>query len=158
MKLIILTILTPIIMLLPAAVLLQPAYAATTACGKSTAAKQVGIGVGETNSGSCDESGVNKTVSAIIDILSFVVGIAAVVAMISGGFKYVTSGGDAGKVGNAKNTLIYALVGLAVAAIAQALVHFVINTAQNSVTGSALGSPSSIAISLPGLPSGDTSG
>jgi hypothetical protein len=128
MKRTLLIILTPIMMLLPAAAIMQPVYA----CGSSTAAQQVGDGVGETNGGACDDSGVDSTVKAVIDILSFVVGVAAVVAMISGGFKYITSGGDAGKVSNAKNTLIYALIGLAIAALAQVLVHFVVNTANNT--------------------------
>jgi hypothetical protein len=42
-------------------------------------------------------------------------------------FKYITSNGDATKIGSAKTTLIYALVGLAIAALAQALVHFVLS-------------------------------
>ena len=45
--------------------------------------------------------------------------------IIISGFKYVTAGGDSAKVGSAKNTLIYALVGLVIAALAQFIVHFV---------------------------------
>jgi uncharacterized membrane protein YuzA (DUF378 family) len=65
-------------------------------------------------------------VSTIVNILSLIVGMAGVIMVVYSGMKYVTSGGDANKVGSAKNTLIYALVGLAVAAIAEFLVHFVL--------------------------------
>jgi hypothetical protein len=46
--------------------------------------------------------------------------------VIISGFKYVTSGGDPQKVSGAKSTLIYAIVGLIVVALAQILVHFVL--------------------------------
>jgi hypothetical protein len=55
-----------------------------------------------------------------------VVGVIAVIMIIIGGLKYVTSGGDSSAVGSAKNTIIYALVGLVVVALAQALVKFVL--------------------------------
>jgi hypothetical protein len=120
-------ILIPILMLLPATTLVMPAYAA---CNPSDAAQQVSNGVGQTTTGSpdtsCGQNGVTKAVSLAVNILSLVVGIAAVIAIILAGFKYITSAGESGKVGNAKSTLIYALIGLAIAALAQVLVHFVI--------------------------------
>jgi ABC-type sugar transport system permease subunit len=54
---------------------------------------------------------------------------------IVGGLRYITSGGDSSRVGAAKTTIIYALVGLVVVVLAQLIVHFVINQA-TSVTGS----------------------
>jgi hypothetical protein len=53
--------------------------------------------------------------------------------IIWGGFKYITSGGDTGNVSGAKNTLIFAIVGLIIVALAQFVVHFVLNTATSSV-------------------------
>ncbi len=47
--------------------------------------------------------------------------------IIIGGFKYVTSTGDSASISSAKNTILYALVGLAVVSLAQVLVHFVLN-------------------------------
>jgi len=81
------------------------------------------------NSQACGkgQSVITKIVAAVINILSTVIGIAAVIMIIVAGFKYITSGGDAGNVSSAKNTLVYALVGIAVAVLAQFLVHFVIN-------------------------------
>jgi hypothetical protein len=65
----------------------------------------------------------------IVNIFSLIVGVAAVIMIIVGGFRYITSGGDSTKVGGAKNTLIYAIVGLIIVALAQAIVHFVLNNA-----------------------------
>ncbi len=69
----------------------------------------------------------------IISIISIIVGIVAVIMIIYGGFRYITSGGDSGRVGNAKNTLIYAIIGLIIVALAQFLVHFVLTTATTAV-------------------------
>lgn len=107
----------------PAGLLAGNAYAA---CGHGSSAKdQVLTGIGQTGS-DCSSDGVTNAISAAVTILSIVAGIAAVIAIIIAGFKYITSGGDSGKVANAKSTLIYALVGLVVAALAQFLVHFVL--------------------------------
>lgn len=73
---------------------------------------------------------VGKLISSVVNLLSTIVGIAAVIMIIVSGFKYVTSGGDSGGIASAKTTLIYALVGLAIAALAQVLVRFVLNTAR----------------------------
>ena len=124
MKRIILAALMPIIMLLPAAAFIEPAYAA---CGNSSAAQQVSNGIDETATGpACDSSGVQTAISLAVNILSLVVGVAAVIVIIVSGFKYITSGGDASRVGNAKSTLIYALIGVAIAVLAQFIVHFVL--------------------------------
>ncbi len=75
---------------------------------------------------------VNSLIRTIINILSFVVGVVAVIMVIIGGFNYVTSGGDSNKVSSAKNTIIYALVGLVIVALSQVLVQFVFNQATNA--------------------------
>ncbi len=67
---------------------------------------------------------ITSIVKKIIDILSYIIGIAAIIMIIFAGFRYVTSGGDSGSVKNAKNTLIYAIVGLAIAALVQVIVIF----------------------------------
>ena len=72
---------------------------------------------------------VNSIVTSVINILSLVVGVVAVIMIIIGGLRYITSGGDSGQVGNAKNTILYAVVGLIVVALAQIIVRFVVNRA-----------------------------
>lgn len=64
-------------------------------------------------------------IRTVVSILSIVVGIIAVIMIIVSGLKYITSGGDASSVSGAKNTLIYALVGLFVAGSAQFIVNYV---------------------------------
>lgn len=69
---------------------------------------------------------VNSLITTIVNIFSFVVGTTAVIMIIVGGFRYVTSGGDSGKLGSAKGTITYALVGIAIVALAQGMVRFVL--------------------------------
>ena len=94
------------------------------------------------NSQNCGNAGKNGNTdlsgvaSKIVNIFSIIVGIVAVIMIIYGGFRYITSGGDSGSVGNAKNTLIYAIVGLIIVALAQFIVHYVLNTTSGAVPAS----------------------
>lgn len=63
----------------------------------------------------------------IINILSLLVGAIAVIMIIVGGFRYVTSAGSDSATGAAKKTILYAIVGLVIVALAQVIVHFVLN-------------------------------
>lgn len=65
-------------------------------------------------------------VGNVISLLLFILGIAAVVVIIIAGFMYVTSNGDSGKLEQAKNTILYAVVGLLVAIFAYVIVNFAI--------------------------------
>ena len=80
----------------------------------------------------CDTSGtqdtVNETVSLVINIFSWIVGVVSVIMIIYGGFRYITSGGSDEGVKNAKNTILYAIVGLVIVALAQIIVKFVLGT------------------------------
>jgi len=84
------------------------------------------------NGGNCSsvgESGFQSLLDKVVNIFSAIVGIIAVIMIIVGGLRYITSGGDSSRVGAAKTTIIYALVGLVVVVLAQLIVHFVINQA-----------------------------
>lgn len=87
-------------------------------------------GVGRTG-GSCNtgEAAVNNVIKAVVDTLSVVVGIVAVIMIVIGGFKYITSSGDSSNIQSAKNTILYAIVGLVIVALAQAIVAFVLGRA-----------------------------
>lgn len=61
-----------------------------------------------------------------INLLSLIGGVIAVIMVIIGGIKYTTSGGDTSKTASAKATIIAALIGLIVVALAQVIVQFVI--------------------------------
>ena len=66
--------------------------------------------------------------SKISSVLLFIVGAIAVIMIVIGGLRYVVSGGDASQVQSAKNTILYALVGIIVAILAYAAVNFVVNS------------------------------
>lgn len=94
-----------------------------------------GAGIAATSgdcSGDANTPGVDNIIAAAIKILSSIVGLAAVVVIIVGGFKYITSGGDSNKVGAAKNTIMYALIGVVIAVMAQVLVRFVFDKATST--------------------------
>lgn len=95
-----------------------------------TARDQVcqGVNAAAGGSGGCTDTGdVNKIIKVVINTFSVVVGVVAVIMIIVAGFKYITSGGDSGSISSAKNTLIYAIVGLVVVALAQGIVRFVLS-------------------------------
>lgn len=72
-------------------------------------------------------SSVNDIVATVVNVMSVLVGVTAVIMIIVGGFRYVTSAGDSGKTSGAKNTIIFALVGLVIVALAQTIVRFVLS-------------------------------
>ena len=86
----------------------------------------------------CTTSGgtsINDFVSKIINILSLIVGAVAVIMIIVGGLRYITSGGSDSSVTGAKNTILYAIIGLVIVALAQVIVHFVLNAITSSAGG-----------------------
>jgi uncharacterized membrane protein SirB2 len=75
-----------------------------------------------------DKSGENtkKFISTLSNTLLFILGVVAVIVIIFAGIFYATSGGDPNLVKKARDTLLYAAVGLIVAISAYAIVNFVI--------------------------------
>lgn len=85
---------------------------------------------------SCDESGdatLSGVVQRVINIFSIVVGSVSVIMIIIGGFRYIISGGDSTAVTAAKNTILYAIVGLVIVIFAQVIVRFVITNVSATV-------------------------
>lgn len=70
-----------------------------------------------------DTGGLFQTV---VNILLFLIGAVAVVMLIYGGFRYVTSAGDSSAVTSAKNTILYAIIGIVVALLSYAILDFVL--------------------------------
>ena len=69
--------------------------------------------------------GAGGIFQTITNILLFLIGAIAVIMLIIGGVRYVISGGDQAQVTSAKNTILYAIVGIVVAFLAFAAVNFV---------------------------------
>ena len=97
----------------------QPAYASAIGEARSGANK---VKTGGSNSGS-----VNAILRVVTNTLLFIIGAVAVVMIVLGGLKYVTSNGDSNSVQSAKNTILYSVIGLVVAVAAYAIVDFVLD-------------------------------
>ena len=73
-----------------------------------------------------NETGAEDLVKNIINILLTVASVVAVIMIIVGGIRYATSNGDSNNVTAAKNTIMYAVIGLVIAIFAYAIVNFVL--------------------------------
>lgn len=108
------------------------AASAPVAAQSSLAEQRLCEGSGGTYSGgNCRTAGKPQTVQGtfkvIANTLLFLVGAIAVIMIIIGGLRYVTSGGDQAGVNSAKNTILYAIIGVIVAFAGYAIVNFVID-------------------------------
>lgn len=65
-------------------------------------------------------------IKTVINILLYILGTIAVLVIIIGGIRYTTSNGEASSIKSAKDTILYAVIGLIVAMMAFAIVNFVI--------------------------------
>ncbi len=79
-----------------------------------------------------DLFGNNGVFKQITNTILYIVGIIAVIMLIIGGIKYVISGGDSKKVTDAKNTVLYAIIGLVIAFLAYAIINFVVSALPSS--------------------------
>lgn len=70
---------------------------------------------------------VDGIIKSVVSFLFWLIGILSVIMIIFGGIKYTTSAGDSGKLQSAKNTILYSVIGLAVAILALAIVNFVVD-------------------------------
>lgn len=70
------------------------------------------------------DSGVFTT---IINVMLYIIGAVSVLMLVYGGIRYTISGGDTNAVTAAKNTILYAVIGIVVALMSFAIVNFVVN-------------------------------
>ena len=97
----------------------------------ANASKALCAGSGGTwNAGNstCSKAGEKsfpQALGQVTNMLLFVIGAISVIVIIVGAIRYVTSGGEQAAVTGAKNTILYAVIGLIVAFMAYAIVNFV---------------------------------
>ena len=94
-----------------------------------SAANAIDVACQESGSSSavCDnDTSVGDVIGIVVNTLLFVVGLISVIMIIIGGIRYTISAGDTGAVTGAKNTILYAVVGLVVAFVAYAIVNWVL--------------------------------
>ena len=77
------------------------------------------------------QASVNNIVASVTKLISYIVGAVAVLVIIFAGFRFITSGGSNENTNSARNILMYAVIGLVIAVIAQLIVHLVINSASS---------------------------
>lgn len=120
----------------------DPAVGAGDGAGQAAAGGGAGSGAGteackgitEAFGGTCNATGggaaeqkeVGGIFGKVVGILSWLIGIVCVIMIIIGGFRYVIANGDSNSINGAKNTILYALVGLGIVFFAQVIVQFVI--------------------------------
>lgn len=68
----------------------------------------------------------DTALKTILETTFMVIGALAVIFIIIGGFQYVLSGGDPGNTNRAKETILYAIIGLIVSLLAFTVVDFVL--------------------------------
>jgi hypothetical protein len=107
-----------------------PASVAIAALKATVSAAQIRTGVEAAHSeGQPREIFVEGGIfTTAVDLLLFIVGVVAVVMIIFGGFRYIISGGNASSVTAAKNTILYAIVGVIIALLSYAIVDFVVES------------------------------
>jgi hypothetical protein len=83
-------------------------------------------GIDCTQTENTQDADLTSIFTTVVNVLLFVVGAISVIMLIIGGIRYTISGGDSGNVTAAKNTIMYALIGLVVAFLAFAIVNWVL--------------------------------
>ena len=117
-----------------AALMMLPAASVAIAAPPSKEDVCAGISV-VSGSGSCDDgSSVSNVIAKGVEILAYIIGIAAIVVIILSGITLITANGDSGALSKAKNTILYATIGIFIAISARVIVSYVVNQASGSAT------------------------
>ena len=70
--------------------------------------------------------GKDGIITKVVTFLGFVVGVISVIILIVAGIRFAINGSNASEVTKARNTVIYAVVGIVVALVAQGVVQFIL--------------------------------
>ena len=87
---------------------------------------QDGMNAAHGNSQPADLFGAAGVFTTISSLMLYIIGALSVIMIIFGGLRYVLSGGNTAAITAAKNTILYAIVGVVVALLAYAVVNFVL--------------------------------
>jgi hypothetical protein len=120
-------------MLLLAGVVGVTTLAASPSYAAINPQQEICAGTGGSGGASCtgqttNTNSLTAVFKTIVNILLFIIGAIAVIMIILGALRYVISAGDASKITQAKNTILYAVIGLVVALLAFAIVNFVLTS------------------------------
>lgn len=131
MKRLTLIILTLITFSFPALAVSGTAAAADVfqSCNGSAAGSTVCKDAGNQGGNNGNNNPIVDIIKAAINVLSYIIGAAAVIGIVVSGIRLMTAGGDSQAVASARSGLIYSLIGIAVVVLAQALVAWVLGKA-----------------------------
>jgi hypothetical protein len=87
-----------------------------------------GVNAAKGNGQPTELFGTGGVVTTITNVLLFIAGALSVIMLIIGGLRYTISGGNSTAVTAAKNTVLYAVVGLVIAFLAYAVINFVLSS------------------------------
>lgn len=93
-----------------------------------------GLNAAKPNSGPTNLTGTGGVFTTIVNVLLFIIGAVSVIMLIYGGIRYTTSGGNANSVTAAKNTIMYAIIGLVIAIFAFAIINWIVNASSTGNT------------------------
>jgi hypothetical protein len=95
-----------------------------------TPAEEACMAVEALGGAKCDataQTGISNTVKTVVNVMSFIVGIISVIMIIIAGIRFTTSGGDPQAASGARQTIIYAVIGIVIVIMAQVIVAFVLD-------------------------------
>ena len=113
-------------------ILICGVFAFATVCNASALTLQEGAQAAQCTGCPSDLFGNTGVFKQVTNTILYIVGIIAVIMLIIGGIKYVVSGGDSKKVTDAKNTVLYAIIGLVICFLSFAIINFVISALPSS--------------------------
>lgn len=113
--------------LLSQGLLIKTAYAVNVTNKACTGAAAASAACKDSQAGGNPLLGPNGVITKFVQIFTMIIGIVAVLVLILAGIRFVTSNGDPSSIATARSTILYAIIGLVVTAVAQAMVSFVLN-------------------------------
>ena len=99
--------------------------AEAASCGSASECINQGMTASGTSS---TPKSLGSILTTVTNILLFLMGAISVIMIIVGGIRYITSQGNQQQLQSAKNTVLYAVVGLVVAIAARAIVMLVVDS------------------------------
>ncbi len=106
----------------------------TIPTGINSICAQAAANNGGTRPGFCNDTSSPPTqnpaysvFSTVLDILSWAIGIISVIVIIIAGIRMITSSGDSKSFSSARDSILYAVIGIVVFAVSQIILYFVIS-------------------------------
>ena len=119
-------------MLALGALVVVPTASVSAVCNPNDQSLAGGAACSQPTGASADLFGEGSIFTTIVNLLLFIIGAVAVIMLIIGGIRYTLSGGKDAEVQAAKNTILYAIIGIVVAFIAYAVVNWVLTSLTNN--------------------------